>query len=227
MSEYLIYDSSVNANYNINRQKSSGGYRTSDPWDHLPPEEWVAKQVEYCITNNNVAGECLIPVLQQFDRPLVGCEVGVCLGVTSVAFLKNVQIEKYYAVDPYPAYLDWNGDIVGANFSEERQKLMKETAFNHLAPYKDKIQFEYKSSTEFAPEVEDESLDFIFIDGDHSYEGCMNDFNAWWPKIKKGGLFAGHDYGFAGVNQALREYFGPKFKDLHLGTKEVWYCYKD
>ena len=224
MSEYIVYDTSPNANYNTS---TSSGYKTSDPWDHLPPDEWVQKQVEYCITNSNIAGESLIPVLQEFNRPLVGCEVGVCLGVTSEAFLKNLPIEKLYAVDPYPAYLDWNGDVVGANFSEERQAMMKATAYKQLSPYGEKVDFVYKHSTDFAKEINDEHLDFIFIDGDHSYEGCLNDLKAWWPKVKSGGLFAGHDLYFVGVHQALQEFFGDRFNDLKKGTRDVWYIYKD
>jgi predicted O-methyltransferase YrrM len=223
MSEYIIYDTAPNASYNT---PTSSGYKTSDPWDHLPPDEWVQKQVEYCITNSNIAGESLIPVLKELNGPLVSCEVGVCLGVTSRAFLENLPIIKHYAVDPYPAYLDWNGDVVGANFSEERQKLMKETAYKHLSDFKENIDFVYRPSTEFAKELNDEHLDFIFIDGDHSYEGCLEDLKSWWPKVKKGGVFAGHDLYFEGVNRALREFFGDQYNNLLKGTRDVWYVYK-
>jgi predicted O-methyltransferase YrrM len=41
---------------------------------------------------------------------------------------------------------------------------------------------------------ENESLDFIFVDGDHSWEGVKNDIVLWWPKLKPGGVMAGHDY---------------------------------
>ena len=41
---------------------------------------------------------------------------------------------------------------------------------------------------------QDGSLDFIYIDGDHSYEGVKKDIQLWFPKVKKGGLVAGHDY---------------------------------
>ncbi len=40
---------------------------------------------------------------------------------------------------------------------------------------------------------EDRSLDMIFIDGDHSFEGCYADLVAWYPKLKRGGIFLGHD----------------------------------
>jgi predicted O-methyltransferase YrrM len=40
----------------------------------------------------------------------------------------------------------------------------------------------------------DEYFDFIFIDADHSYEAVIRDIESWWPKIKKGGMFAGDDF---------------------------------
>lgn len=40
---------------------------------------------------------------------------------------------------------------------------------------------------------DDESIDLIFIDGDHSYTGCLSDLNAYWPKLKKGGHMLCHD----------------------------------
>lgn len=54
-----------------------------------------------------------------------------------------------------------------------------------------------------------DSLDFVFIDGEHRYEAVTADLKAWWPKVKLGGVFAGHDYGaFEGVTQAVNEHFG-------------------
>lgn len=38
-------------------------------------------------------------------------------------------------------------------------------------------------------------VDFVFVDGDHSYEGCWGDLEAWWPHLKEGGYMAIHDYG--------------------------------
>jgi SAM-dependent methyltransferase len=49
-------------------------------------------------------------------------------------------------------------------------------------------------SVKAAEQFEDESLDFVFIDGDHRSDHVFNDLCAWWPKVKPGGLLAGHDY---------------------------------
>jgi predicted O-methyltransferase YrrM len=55
-------------------------------------------------------------------------------------------------------------------------------------------------------------VDLVFIDGDHSYEGCRGDIKAWLPRIKRGGLLALHDYHkppddkpHPGVDQAVDE----------------------
>ena len=40
----------------------------------------------------------------------------------------------------------------------------------------------------------DEYFDLIYIDGDHTYEGCKRDIEAWYPKLKKNGFFTGDDY---------------------------------
>lgn len=40
----------------------------------------------------------------------------------------------------------------------------------------------------------DEYFDLVYVDADHSYQGCKEDLEAWWPKVKKGGFFTGDDY---------------------------------
>jgi hypothetical protein len=65
------------------------------------------------------------------------------------------------------------------------------------------------------------SLDFVFIDANHSYEAVLSDLHAWWPKIRPGGLLAGHDYGWSGVAKAVYEFFG--CADLSLpGHPHCW-----
>jgi predicted O-methyltransferase YrrM len=45
-----------------------------------------------------------------------------------------------------------------------------------------------------AEDFADDSLDFVFIDATHTYDAVSRDLSAWWPKVKAGGLLAGHDY---------------------------------
>jgi len=68
--------------------------------------------------------------------------------------------------------------------------------------------------------VRDKSVDCVFIDADHSYQGCKNDIQAWKPKLKEGGLLCGHDFGHKGVARAVKELV-PDFK---RGGGSIWYA---
>jgi predicted O-methyltransferase YrrM len=84
------------------------------------------------------------------------------------------------------------------------------------------------STAEAAKQVEDGSLDFVFIDADHSYEGVKADIEAWDPKVREGGYVIGHDYDFPKwwgkqVKQAVDEIYGEKVK---TGPDNLWYIKK-
>lgn len=65
-------------------------------------------------------------------------------------------------------------------------------------------------------QYQDESLDVVYIDAGHSYEQVLADIYAWYPKVKPGGIIAGHDFAFehpvsrAGVIRAVLEFFHDK-----------------
>ena len=68
----------------------------------------------------------------------------------------------------------------------------------------------------------DASLDFVFIDAEHTYDAVKQDIAAWEPKIKPGGWVMGHDYcdKFPGVRQAVQERYGGR--EIALGPDDVW-----
>jgi len=65
----------------------------------------------------------------------------------------------------------------------------------------------------------DSSLDFIFIDAEHKYEFVIQDIKHWLPKVKSGGIIAGHDYGWEGVTKAINEVFG---KEKYTTKGQCW-----
>ena len=72
----------------------------------------------------------------------------------------------------------------------------------------------------------DESLDFVFIDADKHYNSVMADLQAWWPKLKPGGILAGHDYvdpGWPGVTSAVHDWaFGAGVKVHYAPPHAFW-----
>ena len=63
-------------------------------------------------------------------------------------------------------------------------------------------------SADSAKHFADASIDFCYIDADHSYQSVKKDVYAWLPKIKNNGIIAGHDYDQDGVAQAVHEVIG-------------------
>ena len=59
----------------------------------------------------------------------------------------------------------------------------------------ERVTFIQESSDTAARHVEDDSLDLVFIDADHTAAWVQKDLDAWVPKVRPGGVIAGHDYG--------------------------------
>jgi predicted O-methyltransferase YrrM len=196
--------------------------KTSDPNHHLPAAEWVQKQIEYTATSSP-SGEGLIEAINSLKGELVGVEIGVCLAHTTEAFAKGIKnLKKLYAVDNYPTFVDWDG----SDWNKDRQDLMKKAAQDKMLAHKDKVEFLHVSSEEFVKTIEDESLDFVFIDGDHSFEAALKDFQNYYPKVKKGGIFGGHDIQLDSVRNALTYFLKEKSNEVIGVTNSAWYLRK-
>ena len=110
--------------------------------------------------------------------------------------------------------------------TEERQEESKRKSAERLSSYP-QVELIYDTSTNFVSNLEDESLDFLFIDGDHSYEATFADISNYWPKVKKGGLFAGHDINLGTVDQAVKQFF-KDIPDVQIRVVEnnAWFLIK-
>lgn len=77
----------------------------------------------------------------------------------------------------------------------------------NMAPVAHVVSAKRGESLMVVEEYQDASLDFVFIDANHTYEHVKADILAWLPKIKSGGYLAGHDYTWPGPRQAVDELF--------------------
>jgi hypothetical protein len=87
---------------------------------------------------------------------------------------------------PYPEYFDHKRHRSIASAYD--------VAIARFAQYGDRVTIIRKFSIEAAKDIPDGSLDFVYIDGNHSYLDCVRDLEAWYPKIRVGGIMSGHDY---------------------------------
>jgi predicted O-methyltransferase YrrM len=81
------------------------------------------------------------------------------------------------------------------------------------------------SSRDFALNTADNSIDLIYIDGNHSYSAVKEDLEIWFPKIKSGGYITGHDFFWPSVRQALDEFF--KGPPMEVFVDSSWMYYKE
>lgn len=166
--------------------------------------------------------------IQSLGNNLIGCEIGSCYGWSLVYLLENTSnISKIYAVDPY---IEYNASPGGGTFmSQETQNRIRELWFENTVDYSDKVELIQKNSIEAAQHFKDDSLDFVFIDGDHSHSAVKKDLATYYPKVKSGGIVAGHDYSCSSVKNALKDFFKKSLLDesiLKTGYNDAWYFYK-
>ncbi|MFA5715917.1 MAG: class I SAM-dependent methyltransferase [Candidatus Paceibacterota bacterium] len=130
-----------------------------------------------------------------------GVEVGTFEGYNATNVLKYCSLDKLYCVDPYRPYVDVVGKL--GSFSPEAWDAVYQKAKERIG---NKAELIRKPSLEAVNDFKDESLDFVYLDGDHSRENVLKEIVSWLPKVKVGGLFGGHDCRESGVLGAVTEW---------------------
>jgi hypothetical protein len=113
-----------------------------------------------------------------------GAEIGVNKANHSLAICQIIPDINLICVDPWKAYIKRNN-------SQQQERCYQE-AKEKLSNYN--IKFIKDTSLNAVKTIVDGSLDFVYIDGDHTFDACISDLVAWAPKVKIGGIVAGHDY---------------------------------
>jgi predicted O-methyltransferase YrrM len=149
-----------------------------------------------------------------------GCEVGVQRGRNAMVMLDNIPGLKLHLVEPYadhPSNRRKWGPQNHAKFKRMARARLKGRAVRWIEGYSEKV----------AHKIADRSLDFVYIDGEHTYDFVMIDIILWARKLKKGGILSGHDYSHnkprqakvaAAVNDWARTY---RFDPIYITDPEA------
>lgn len=155
--------------------------------------------------------------------------IAVEIGVAGAHFSKQVletwkSLGKIYLVDAWRHFED--GYMDSCNLPQEVQDERYNRVVLDLATNPKVVIARYESPAA-ANLFPTELFDFIYLDANHSETAVAHDLEAWWPKLKPGGIFAGHDYlagngaGY-GVKKAV-DAFASKW-DLKVHSTAQEYC---
>ncbi len=162
------------------------------------------------------------------NTPLLGAEIGVLNANTAHRILGARSLLKLYMIDP------WVAPEKGSSYFNSGDDNALKPAQAHEGAYKktlkrvefagDRAVIMRMFSHEAVKKIQDGSLDFVFIDGDHSYTGVSTDIKMWLCKIKKGGWIGGHDLNhprLPGVSKAVFEAFDKKI--IEQDDNRTWF----
>lgn len=146
----------------------------------------------------------------------VGSWKGKSSSFMAVEIANSNKTIDFYCVDT------WEGSVEHKN--QYDLDTLYETFIHNMSPLEKYYTPLKMTSVEASEKFEDNSLDFVFIDASHEYEDVKQDIISWLPKIKNGGIIAGHDYYleydyYPGVKQAVNECFN---KDELILSENCW-----
>lgn len=123
-------------------------------------------------------------------KHLTGCyvEIGTDQGNTAELLLNKTNCSKLYCIDPYMNYDEYSDAINTVTGDHLYNKVL-----NRLSKYNNRVEV-IRLFSDQAVDLIPDDLDFIYIDGNHSYNYVIDDLNNWYPKLKKGGILIGDDY---------------------------------
>ncbi len=121
----------------------------------------------------------------------IGVEVGSCEGMFACDLLYTWTGDKLYMVDAW-RHLEFWKDALSVGRDESLHRMLNAAA--RVYKFQSRAVLIRDLSVEASKLFRDGTLDFVYIDANHSYEAVSEDLQWWWPKVKSGGILAGHDY---------------------------------
>ena len=156
----------------------------------------------------------------------IGCEIGVYKADYSIKILEKTNLNKLYLIDPWKHISTYNDVSNHDNFEFEQ---IYQNVKNRLYKYNDRVEIVRDFSENVVSNFNDNELDFVYLDADHSYESSKKDIELWYSKVKPGGIFSGHDYlngslpqGEFGVKRAIDEFVEKNKLKLYVTGENEW-----
>lgn len=168
---------------------------------------------------------------QEVERRLpaagVLVEVGVWKAALSLRILKAMPSSQLILVDPWisgDVLKEWaDSGSTMALLPQDGMESIYRDVVNATAPYRDRCHILRLPSSEAAAQIENASIDMVFIDAIHTYDAVRQDIATWLPKVRPGGILGGHDYAherFPGVQRAVDEAFP---SGVTTGFDHTWF----
>jgi len=145
-----------------------------------------------------------------------GAELGLWKGDTFLYLLSECPDLYLVGVDLWEAQPKHNGP---ENWTNWDHKAHEEAVRKGAQRFSQRARIIKDTTHNAAEMVDDASLDFVFIDADHSTEGVRQDIEDWGPKLKETGWFFGHDIDWPTVRAAVDDLL-PGYE---IGPNVVWY----
>jgi len=141
---------------------------------------------------------------QPHSLPVTMIEIGSYMGESTMMFASIGLFKTIHSIDPHQGTEEFN-ELFGYSWGDvEKEYKLNTRHFDNIIHHKD---FSYNVVDKF----EDNSIDFIYIDAEHTYESVKKDLELYLPKLKVGGVIGGHDYMsdfWPGVCRAVEEVVG-------------------
>ena len=135
----------------------------------------------------------LLDFIQKDIEPFLSAEIGVFRGEFSEQILRAMPQTDLVMVDLWKHQKE---DVYrdSSNLTNYKFKKAKAECEKRVSIFNTGKTFVQEDSAKASSRFANSSFDFIYIDGNHSYDGTKADIEAWYPKLRRGGYFAGHDY---------------------------------
>lgn len=119
-------------------------------------------------------------------------EIGVYRGELAARLLASCPgLQRYHMVDPWRNLADWNKPL---NTGDDAQASAMREALAATEEWAERRVVHRGTTTEVIGEIPDDSLDLVYIDGDHTLRGITIDLLSCWPKVRPGGWVVGDDF---------------------------------